>query len=79
MVSDQSVKRGTPRRRLSAAQKYEVLTRQVTQREAAERYGADRSTAVTATAALHQTERVRDSWQQFQAIRKSWLNKGTIR
>jgi hypothetical protein len=32
-----------------------------------------------AAAALHQIERVRDSWEQFQAVRKSWLNKGTIR
>lgn len=52
MVSDQSVKRGRPRRRLSAAQKYEmfvsVLTGQATQREAAEAYGVDRSTVVTA-------------------------------
>jgi transposase-like protein len=52
MVSDQSVQRARPRKRLSAAQKYEmfveVLTGQVTQREAAERYGVDRSTVVTA-------------------------------
>jgi hypothetical protein len=32
-----------------------------------------------AAAALHQIERVRDSWEQFQAVRKSWLNGGTIR
>jgi len=31
-----------------------------------------------AAAALHQIERVRDSWEQFQAVRKSWLNGGTI-
>ena len=40
------------RRRLSPSEKYEiyvsVLTGQVTQREAAERYGVDRSTVVTA-------------------------------
>ena len=52
MVSDQSVKRGRPRKRLSAAQKYEmfveVLTGQVTQREAAEKYRVDRSTVVAA-------------------------------
>ena len=52
MVSDQSVKRGRPRRRLTAVQKYEmfvsVLTGQATQREAAQAYGVDRSTVVTA-------------------------------
>jgi hypothetical protein len=32
-----------------------------------------------AAAALNQIERVRDSWEQFQAVRKSWLNGGTIR
>ena len=40
------------RRRLSPSEKYEiyvsVLTGQATQREAAERYGVDRSTVVTA-------------------------------
>jgi transposase-like protein len=55
MGSDQTVSRvnkGKPRKRLSAAQKYElfvsVLTGQATQREAAEKYGVDRSTVVTA-------------------------------
>jgi transposase-like protein len=52
MVSDQSVKRGRPRRRLTAVQKYEmfvsVLTGQATQRQAAQAYGVDRSTVVTA-------------------------------
>lgn len=28
---------------------------------------------------MHQIERVRDSWEQFQAVRKSWMDKGTIR
>jgi transposase-like protein len=55
MGSDQTVSRvntRNPRKRLSAAQKYEiyveVLTGQATQREAAEKYGVDRSTVVTA-------------------------------
>ena len=55
MGSDQTVSTGSkrkPRKRLSAAQKYElfvsVLTGQATQREAAEKYGVDRSTVVTA-------------------------------
>jgi len=55
MGSDQIVSRlnrAKPRKRLSAAQKYElfvsVLTGQATQREAAEKYGVDRSTVVTA-------------------------------
>ena len=43
---------GKRRRRLSPSEKYEifvsVLTGQATQREAAERYGVDRSTVVTA-------------------------------
>ena len=41
-----------PRRRLSPAEKYEmwmsIVTGQATQREAADRYGVDRSTEVTA-------------------------------
>ena len=55
MGSDQTVStvsKRKPRKRLSAAQKYElfvsVLTGQATQREAAEKYGVDRSTVVTA-------------------------------
>jgi len=55
MGSDQTVSkvnRRKPRKRLSAAQKYEmfvsVLTGQATQREAAETYGVDRSTVLTA-------------------------------
>ncbi len=32
-----------------------------------------------AAAALYQIERVRDSWEQFQAVRKSWMNGGAIR
>jgi transposase-like protein len=55
MGSDQTVSRVNrrrPRKRLSAAQKYElfvsVLTGQATQREAAEKYGVDRSTVVMA-------------------------------
>lgn len=55
MGSDQIVSKASrqkPRKRLSAAQKYElfvsVLTGQATQREAAEKYGVDRSTVVTA-------------------------------
>ena len=50
MVSDPSVSRRKPRRRLSPSEKYEmwisVLTDQCTQREAAERWGVDRSTVV---------------------------------
>ena len=46
------VNKRRPRKRLSAAEKYEiyvaVLTGQATQREAAEKYGVDRSTVVTA-------------------------------
>lgn len=49
MVSDPTVLR-KPRRRLSPSEKYElfvmVLTGQATQREAADRYGVDRSTVV---------------------------------
>ena len=50
MVSDPSVPNRKRRRRLSPSEKYEiyvaVLTGQATQREAAERYGVDRSTVV---------------------------------
>jgi transposase-like protein len=50
MVSDPSVNSHRSRRRLSPSEKYElyvaVLTGQCTQREAAERWGVDRSTAV---------------------------------
>lgn len=50
MVSDPSVKTGRTRRRLAPSEKYElwvsVLTGQATQREAAERYGVDRSTVL---------------------------------
>jgi transposase-like protein len=50
MVSDPSVNGRRPRRRLAPSEKYElyvaVLTGQATQREAAERYGVDRSTVV---------------------------------
>ena len=50
MVSDPSVSSRKPRRRLSPAEKYElwvsVLTGQCTQREAAAKYGVDRSTVV---------------------------------
>ena len=46
-------------RRLSPSEKYEiyvsVLTGQATQREAAERYGVDRSTVVTACRVAKQT------------------------
>lgn len=52
-MSDPSVSRSKKRRRLlSASEKYElwisVLTGQATQREAADRYGVDRSTVVSA-------------------------------
>ena len=50
MVSDPDVNVRKPRQRLSPSEKYEiyvaVLTGQVTQREAAERFGVDRSTVV---------------------------------
>jgi transposase-like protein len=50
MVSDRSMSSRKPRRRLSPSEKYElyvaVLTEQSTQREAAERWGVDRSTVV---------------------------------
>lgn len=50
MVSDPSMNAGRSRRRLAPSEKYElwvaVLTGQATQREAAERYGVDRSTVV---------------------------------
>ena len=52
MMSDPRVKGRKPRRRLSASEKYEmwvsILTGQATQREAADRYGVDRSTVVSA-------------------------------
>jgi transposase-like protein len=52
VVSDQAVSGRKPRRRLSPSQKYEiyvsVLTGQVTQREAGERFKVDRSTVVHA-------------------------------
>jgi transposase-like protein len=51
MMSDRSVKSRRPRRRLAPSEKYEiyvaVLTGQATQREAADRWGVDRSTVVT--------------------------------
>jgi transposase-like protein len=50
MVSDPGVKGRRPRRRLSPSEKYEiyvaVLTGQATQREAADRFGVDRSTVM---------------------------------
>ena len=50
MVSDHVVKRTGARRRLAPSEKYEmfvaVLTEQATQREAADRWGVDRSTVV---------------------------------
>jgi transposase-like protein len=50
MMSDPSVKQRKPRRRLGPSEKYEmfvaVLSEQCTQREAAERWGVDRSTVV---------------------------------
>jgi transposase-like protein len=50
VVSDSSVNSRRPRRRLAPSEKYElwvsVLTGQATQREAAARYGVDRSTVV---------------------------------
>lgn len=52
MVSDRVVDSGRKRRRLTPSQKYEiyvsVLTGQATQREAADRFGVDRSTVVHA-------------------------------
>lgn len=50
MVSDPTVNARKPRRRLSPSEKYElwvsVLTEQATQREAAAKWGVDRSTVV---------------------------------
>ena len=50
MMSDLTVNSGKPRRRLSPSEKYqlfvEVLTGQATQREAAAKWGVDRSTVV---------------------------------
>lgn len=50
MMSDSTVKPRKPRRRLGPSEKYEmfvaVLTEQATQREAADRWGVDRSTVV---------------------------------
>ena len=50
MVSDPTVRLRKARRRLSPSEKYEIyvalLTGQCTQREAADRYGVDRSTVV---------------------------------
>ena len=50
MMSDPTVNSGKPRRRLSPSEKYqlfvEVLTGQATQREAAAKWGVDRSTVV---------------------------------
>ena len=50
MVSDPTVRPRKARRRLSPSEKYEIyvalLTGQCTQREAADRYGVDRSTVV---------------------------------
>jgi transposase-like protein len=52
MMSASAVSGRKSRRRLSASEKYElwmsIVTAQATQREAAERYGVDRSTVVTA-------------------------------
>lgn len=52
MMSDPTVKQRKPGRRLGPSEKYEmfvaVLTEQCTQREAAERWGVDRSTVVAA-------------------------------
>jgi transposase-like protein len=49
MMSDPSVNSGKPRRRLSPSEKYqlfvEVLTGQATQREAAAKWGVDRSSS----------------------------------
>ena len=49
-MSDPSMNSGKPRRRLSPSEKYqlfvEVLTGQATQREAAAKWGVDRSTVV---------------------------------
>jgi transposase-like protein len=50
MMSDPTGNSGKPRRRLSPSEKYqlcvEVLTGQATQREAAAKWGVDRSTVV---------------------------------
>jgi len=50
MMSDPTVISGKPRRRLSPSEKYqlfvEVLTGQATQREAAAKWGVDRSTVI---------------------------------
>lgn len=50
MMSDSTVSKRKPRRRLSPSEKYEmwvsILTGQATQREAADRAGVDRSTVV---------------------------------
>jgi transposase-like protein len=50
MMSDPTMNSGKPRRRLSPSEKYqlfvEVLTGQATQREAAAKWGVDRSTVV---------------------------------
>ena len=52
MMSALTVSGRKPRRRLSASEKYEmwisIVTGQATQREAADRYGVDRSVVVTA-------------------------------
>lgn len=52
MMSASPVSKGKARRRLSPAEKYEmwmsIVTGQATQREAADRYGVDRSVVVTA-------------------------------
>ena len=52
MMSASPVSGGNARRRLSPAEKYEmwmsIVTGQATQREAADRYGVDRSVVVTA-------------------------------
>lgn len=51
MVSDPGMRTGMRRRRLSPSEKWEVftsvLTGQATQREAADRFGVDRSTVVS--------------------------------
>jgi len=50
MMSDPTVKQRKPRRRLAPSEKYEmfvaVLSEQCTQREAADRWGVDRTTVV---------------------------------
>ena len=52
MMSASTVSGRKPRRRLSPSEKYElwmsIVTGQATQREAADRYGVDRSVVVTA-------------------------------